>query len=252
MEAAIREFAGLLRNARRILFITGAGISADSGLPTYRGVGGLYEDGLTVEGLSIEEALSGPMFRARPDLTWKYLAQIERACRGALPNAAHLGIAALESGREQVAVLTQNVDGLHEAAGSRDVIEIHGNLRHLQCTRCGTTQQVEDYAALTIPPACGRCGGMVRPQVVLFGESLPGSALRRLRDALQAGPDLVCTIGTSSVFPYIVEPVWWARQVGIPTVEINPGESEVSAVVQLRLPMGAAEAFTRLADYGWV
>ncbi len=96
MDTMFGEIASRLREARRVLFITGAGISADSGLPTYRGVGGLYNDGETEEGLSIEDALSGECFAVRPDITWKYLAQIRRNCHGVRPNAAHLAIAGLE------------------------------------------------------------------------------------------------------------------------------------------------------------
>ena len=116
-EFILAEAAAELAGARRILFITGAGLSADSGLPTYRGLGGLYHDRLTEEGLTIEQALSGRTLSQRPDITWKYLAEIEANCRGAQPNAAHRLIAALEQEKDSVWVLTQNIDGLHRAAG---------------------------------------------------------------------------------------------------------------------------------------
>src|SRR5512134_814058 len=114
----IEEVAAILRAAPRVLFITGAGISADSGLPTYRGIGGLYEERVTDEGMPIEALLSGDMFRARPEVTWKYLHQIELACRGAEPNRGHEVLAQLEERLERCVVFTQNVDGLHRAAGS--------------------------------------------------------------------------------------------------------------------------------------
>jgi NAD-dependent deacetylase len=107
---------------------------------------------------------------------------------------------------------------------------------------------VGDYAALTIPPRCGPCGGLVRPRVVLFGEMLPERELQRLIEELTLGFDLVFTVGTTSVFPYIAEPVVRARRQGVPTVEINPGESMVSAIVSHRLRMGAAEALTRVVE----
>ena len=112
IEIALDQIAEHLRQARRVLFITGAGISADSGLPTYRGVGGLYDSDETEEGMRIEDALSGRIFAVRPDITWKYLIQIEKSCRGAKPNAAHFAIACLEEHLDQVMVFTQNVDGL--------------------------------------------------------------------------------------------------------------------------------------------
>src|SRR4051794_31297815 len=111
-ETVDRVVDHLLR-ARSVLFVTGAGMSADSGLPTYRGVGGLYDAGETEEGFAIEEMLSGPMFARKPQWTWKYLRQIEQACRGAKFNRGHAVIAEMERSFERVWVLTQNVDGFH-------------------------------------------------------------------------------------------------------------------------------------------
>lgn len=241
IEAGKRQLRAWLAAAERVLCITGAGISAESGLPTYRGTGGLYEDADTEDGVSIEEALSGPYFRRHPDRCWAHLARIERACRGALPNAAHLAIAAWEADRE-VVVLTQNVDGLHHLAGSTRIIDIHGDVHRLRCPACGWGTRVDDYAGLSMPPPCPDCGAVIRPDVVLFGELLPPDAVRRLMTELERGFDLVLSIGTTSVFPYIAEPVWQARRSGVPTVEINPGDTEVSEVVDLRLRCGAVEA----------
>ena len=116
----VREVAKHLSEARSALFITGAGISAESGLPTYRGVGGLYEEAVTDEGIPIEVALSGPMFRRRPELTWRYLTRLEKATRRAAPSEAHRRLAELERRIPRAWLLTQNVDGLHHAAGSRN------------------------------------------------------------------------------------------------------------------------------------
>lgn len=245
-DSLLDEIAELCAGARRMLFITGAGISADSGLPTYRGIGGLYDRRLTDEGFAIEEALSGAMLALRPEVTWKYIAQIESNCRGVRPNAAHEAIAWLEGKRPGVTVLTQNIDGLHRAAGSRDVIEIHGTLHRLSCIECGRQVQVADYADLGVPPACGECGGLLRPDVVLFGEALPAGAIQRLIAILDQGVDLVFSIGTTSVFPYIAEPVLYALRCGVPTVEINPGESRVSEQVMYRLRLGAAAAMAEI------
>ena len=244
--ARLDAVAECLARARRVLFITGAGISADSGLPTYRGVGGLYEGELTEEGLAIEEALSGEVFETRPDITWRYLAQIEAGCRGAQPNDAHHAIALLERRLDRVMVFTQNVDGLHRMAGSRDLIEIHGNLHHLLCTVCAHEEVVEDLAGRQLPPQCAVCGGLLRPNVVLFGEALPEAEMTRFIDALQTGFDMVFSIGTSSVFPYIVQPVVYAARSGTPTVEINPSRTPLSEVVNFHLPLGAAAAMRAL------
>lgn len=240
------QVARLMRDVKRVLFVTGAGISADSGLPTYRGVGGLYEGAVTAEGYSIEEALSGPVFRRRPDVTWKYLAQIEQNCRGAQPNRAHQVLADLERHIPYVLVYTQNIDGLHRQAGSSELVEIHGNLRRLVCLGCGSESVVPDYSALTVPPRCPRCDGPIRPRVVLFGENLPLDELERVEAALQEGFDIVFSIGTSSRFPYVVSPLLWAKSVGIPTVEVNPGETDLSPVVDYHVRLRAAEAMDAL------
>lgn len=238
--------AALIRQARRILFITGAGLSADSGLPTYRGIGGLYDDKLTDHGMPIEKALSGQMMASRPEVSWTYLKQIEANCRGAQPNAAHHAIARLVAERPGSMVFTQNVDGFHREVGTANLVEIHGNLHTLVCTECGRSRMVPDYAGLQIPPACPTCGGIVRPDVVLFGEDLPRDGILRLEHMLADGVDLVMSVGTSSLFPYIAGPVVWAAQQGVPTVEINPGQTPVSALVRHRLRMGAASALGEL------
>ncbi len=245
MEKQIREIAEKLRTSRRVLFITGAGVSADSGLPTYRGVGGLYNSGETEEGLAIEEALSGDCFAVRPDITWKYLSQIQHNCHAVQPNAAHRAIAGMER-RHKVVVLTQNIDGLHLKAGSTDVIEIHGTLEECCCSECGKDATP---SVITLPgelPLCAECGGVVRPKVVLFGESLPQQAIERLHAALDAGFDMVFVIGTTAVFPYIAEPVVMAVRSGVPTVEINPARTRLSDHVDYYLPCGAAEAMTAI------
>jgi NAD-dependent deacetylase len=238
--------AHILSKARSALFITGAGISADSGLPTYRGIGGLYEEKVTDEGMPIEVLLSGDMFRARPEVTWKYLHQIELACRGAAPNRGHEVLAQLEERLERSVVFTQNVDGLHRAAGSKNVIEIHGSIHDLACTRCMWTAHVKDFSLLSFPPRCPQCRGIVRPQVVLFGEALPPEPFARFEDELEQGFDVVFAIGTSAMFPYIARPVLVAKSQGVPTVEINPAQTELSDLFDHRLPATARQALRAL------
>ena len=245
MDALCRDIGEQLAAARRMLFITGAGMSADSGLPTYRGVGGLYNDEATEDGLTIEDALSGQCFSVRPDITWKYLAAIQHNCRGVQPNAAHRALAALETGAE-VVVLTQNIDGLHGRAGSTHVIEIHGTLEERYCPRCGIPADPCDKC---VPPRCMACGAVVRPHVVLFGEILPEPALDRLYAELRRGFDMVCAIGTSAVFPYIAEPVLQAVRAGIPTLEINPARTRLSDRVRYYLPWRAAQAVPEIVAH---
>lgn len=253
----IERLAEALEGAASALFITGAGISADSGLPTYRGVGGLYDGVGTEDGIPIEVALSGPMFQAQPELTWKYISQIEAACRGAKPNRAHEVIAQYQFSRPRAWVLTQNVDGFHGSAGSKALIEIHGNIRNIHCTGCEWSKTVENYAELGLEvdpdaplraPTCGECGAVVRPNVVLFGEMLPVGAVQTLQAQLALGFDVVVSIGTSSGFPYIQQPVMAAKAEGKFTAEINPARTELSELVDLYVPQRALPTFAALAQ----
>lgn len=246
-----KEIAYLVKKAKRILFITGAGLSADSGLPTYRGIGGLYNGKLTADDMPIEVALSGSVMQQSPEITWKYLLQIEESCRDAGFNTGHEYIARLEELKPDSWVLTQNIDGFHLDAGSRHVIEIHGNFSELYCTRCDYRSMVENYEGLSVPPSCPTCGSLVRPNVVLFGEMLPTKACDILQKQLSFGFDLIFSIGTTSVFPYIAQPVIEARRWGVPTVEINPGTTEVSDYVDYKITAGGAEALKNIWRYSY-
>jgi NAD-dependent protein deacetylase/lipoamidase len=239
---ALDQVARLLASSQRVLFVTGAGLSADSGLPTYRGLGGLYEHVNTPDGMPIEAVLSAETFRREPELTWKYLLQVEQACRGATCNAAHRIIAKLEQERGGITVLTQNVDGFHQLAGSSNVIDIHGNLHEIVCTRCRRRRQVTSYAGLAPLPRCATCGAVERPDVVLFGESLPEEKLSWLLRELGHGFDLVLSVGTSGAFPYIRLPMIRAQVHGWRSVDINPVESAMTTYAEIHLPMRAATA----------
>jgi NAD-dependent deacetylase len=186
--------------------------------------------------------LSGEMLAERPEWTWKYLRQIEAACRDAKFNRGHTVIAEMEQHFARVWTLTQNVDGFHLAAGSRNVIAIHGDLHQIRCTQCSWREIVRDYAHLTELPCCGSCSAVLRPDVVLFGEKLPDSAFRELQHQLREGFDLVFSVGTTSIFPYISFPIELARQCDKPSVEINLSTTRVSRMVRYRLEMGAAVA----------
>jgi NAD-dependent deacetylase len=239
--ADIERVVGFLRSARRVLVITGAGVSAESGLPTYRGVGGLYNSGGTEEGIPVEVALSGMMFEQRPELTWTHIRRLEESCRGATFNPAHTVVAQMEDTLDAW-VLTQNVDGFHRAAGSRNVIDIHGDVHDLKCTVCEYRQRLDSFETLEPLPRCPVCGEVIRPDVVLFGEMLPVDKVALLHQQLDVGFDMVFSIGTTSLFPYISGPVVAAARDRIPTVEINPATTEVSGIVDVKLTMGAAEA----------
>lgn len=238
----IDEVVALLRRSRSLLFITGAGLSADSGLPTYRGVGGLYDNRNADDDTPIETLLSGDFFASRPELTWKHLLRIEQSGRHARPNRGHEVIAEMEEYFERMWVLTQNVDGFHRKAGSRNVIDIHGDLHDIRCTDCAYRTTVESYDGFALPPRCPKCGGVLRPDVILFGEALPARQVAMYHAETTRGFDLVMSIGTTSVFPYIAAPVVDAYTRGNPAIEINPGDTDVSEFATIRLRVGAAVA----------
>ena len=250
MAETYEEAAALLCAAEHPLFVTGAGISADSGLPTYRGIGGLYNDADTPEGMPIEMALSGRMLLSNPEVTWKYLWQIGSACQAATFNRGHEVIAEIERLKPDTWVLTQNIDGLHRAAGSKNLIEIHGRASQLYCLGCERAFTAEEliagYAGGGLPPKCPSCEGLIRPNVVLFGETLPAEQLEPYYTKATVGRDLVVVIGTTGVFPYIAAPVFSARAQGVPTVEINPARTRLSDSVDHRIAESASPALDRL------
>ena len=260
-EKKLNDVAKLLKKSKRVLFITGAGISADSGLPTYRGVGGLYNHNKTEEGYTIEECLSGSMFRKRPEITWKHMVQLGLTIAQHQPNQAHHIIAQWEEefrkqGRK-VVVVTQNVDGYHRAAGSRNVYEFHGSFGTIYCTNCPWSENVQIDASLaerleklqeSLPPRCPQCGEVIRPKVVLFEENLPLDEIEEFEYEFNGGRgfDLVFSIGTSAMFPYIYGPFLAAASRGIATIDINPVESDLSRSARIHLPISAMEAMVEI------
>ena len=239
---AIRRVVEILKKSRSILFITGAGISADSGLPTYRGIGGLYNDKTTDEGIPIETALAGETLKTNPEVTWKYLSQIEERTRGARFNRAHEIIAEMDKHFQRLWILTQNIDGFHNDAGSKNVIDIHGDIHNLLCPQCRWRKTIKDFTEIEIPPTCPECGAIARPDVVFFGEILKEKKLRILCRELNIGFDSYFSIGTTSVFPYISGPITDANSRGLATVEINPCLTEISSIVDVKISLPAAKA----------
>jgi NAD-dependent deacetylase len=225
-----------LRLVRSIGAITGAGVSKESGIQTYRGKGGIYDD--PDEGDRTVEALSGPTLQTDPDRTWRVTAGLARQAENARPGPAHLALAAIEKKVDRFVLLTQNVDGLHHMAGSRNVIDIHGDIFSTLCLSCGGKGQLDRTVLprLTESPRCARCNGILRPDVVLFGEMLPEDKVRRIHEEFHLGmPDLVMIIGTTALFPYITGPVLVARDCGRLTLEINPEPTDCTEVVDYSL-----------------
>ncbi len=190
-----------LRAPTRLLVLTGAGVSVESGLPAFRGAGGLWD------GHRVEDVASPEGFARAPDLVWSFYAARRRAAAAVEPNAAHRALAACETRmRDRFLLVTQNIDGLHMRAGSGRVLELHGSLWRTRCSGCDRPP-FADSSEPTATPRCDRCGGALRPDVVWFGEAVDAEADRRTRrfvkDAAQAGERLVfLAVGTSgSVWP---------------------------------------------------
>lgn len=231
IEAAIRA----IRSARprRVVFFTGAGVSADSGVPTFRGPGGLWRNHQP-EDLATPEA-----FRRDPKLVWEWYEWRRGLIREAKPNAAHEAVARLGD----AVVITQNVDSLHRLAGSQDVLELHGNIFRVRCTREHRTHiRYESFA--DVPPQC-TCGALLRPDVVWFGEQLPQHEVARALDAMDAA-DLLVVIGTSGV----VHPAagFVNRFKGGLSIEINPETSGLTSSCTYAIAERAAVATPPLID----
>jgi NAD-dependent deacetylase len=226
-----------LRAGGPILVLTGAGVSAESGLATFRGPGGLWE-GRDPMQLATPEA-----FRADPLTVWRFYAWRRSRAAAARPNAAHRALAALEQARPDSLLVTQNVDGLHERAGSRRLVRLHGSLWRLRCTADG--REIEDLRTeIDLPPRCA-CGALLRPAVVWFGEALPQAELRQAMLAAENAA-LVLVVGTSSlVFPAAELPRI-ARAAGAHLVEVNPEPTPLSDEVDERFPLAAGELLPAL------
>jgi NAD-dependent deacetylase len=210
----LARFAGRLREATRVAVLTGAGISAESGIPTFRdALTGLWAR-YRPEDLATPEA-----FARDPRLVWEWYAWRRQLVRRARPNAGHYALARLERLVADVVLVTQNVDGLHQRAGSSRVVELHGNILRATCSREGTVvDRWEDGP--DVPPRCPACRAPLRPDVVWFGESLPPDALRAARDAASAC-NLFLSIGTSNVVEPAASIPWLAASAGAEVLVIN-------------------------------
>ena len=228
------ELVARLRAARRVAVLTGAGISAESGVPTFREA----QTGLWAR-YNPEELATPEAFRRNPRLVWEWYAWRQERVRQAEPNPGHLALVDLERRIAEFALITQNVDGLHRRAGSRQVLELHGNLFHVKCF--DEDRPVENWpASEEIPPRCPRCGALLRPDVVWFGEMLPASVLRAAEQAT-ANAEAFFSIGTSALVYPAAELPFAALRAGATVVEINPQPTPLSPHVTFSLngPSGA-------------
>lgn len=228
-----------LREANKIFVITGAGISAESGVPTFRGPGGLWRQ-FRAEDLATPEA-----FARDPKLVWEWYDYRRRELAKVQPNPAHHALAEMET-EKTCLVATQNVDRLHQKAGSQQVVEIHGCIWEVRCTAEGTIELDERVPLPEVPPHCS-CGALLRPGVVWFGESLPMDRFDEIDAYSRSGDiDVTFVIGTSALFPYIQSWAWTAKHAGSLLVEINPERTPISDIADEVLLGKAGEILPRL------
>lgn len=219
--------------------LTGSGISAESGLPTFRGVNGLWRTH------RVEELASPQGFARDPQLVWTWYNERKAAHQDAEPNAAHYALARLENALPDFTLATQNVDSLHLRAGSRNVLELHGDLREARCTRCNARRVLE---ATGLPPTeiDHPCGGRFRPNIVWFGESLPAAVWREAEIAA-ARADVILVVGTSAVV-YPAAALATRYNAGAYVAEINPEETAISDRVDCVLRGRATVVLPSIAD----
>ncbi len=241
MEERLSEAARLMAVRRRVAVLTGAGISVESGIPDFRSRGGLWERFDPAEYATIQA------FRADPAKVWRMLAEMEAVLDAARPNPAHEALARLEQAGVVTGVITQNIDGLHQAAGSRKVVEFHGSHRTLSCLACGARISRNEARQRGHPPACG-CGALLKPDVVFFGEPIPEDALREAY-RVAASCRVMLVVGTSAEVAPANQMPWVAKQAGAAVIEVNLAPTHLTeSVTDVFLEGKAGRVLQDLAD----
>ena len=238
--------ADRIRRAASVVVITGAGVSAESGIDTYRGAGGLWEKH------DVNEVATATALRRDPEKVWRFLLLLREHVMAARPNPAHRAIAALQEHVACVQVITQNIDGLHQAAGSRTVLEIHGNVREARDERTGEIHALEALDLTRLPPACPRTGRVLRPNVLYFEEEydplIMGVASRWVRAA-----ELILVVGTSGMVPTPYFLAWEGKSAGAVVIDVNLDPSTPmltfgSELADLFLAGKAGDVLPRIVD----
>jgi NAD-dependent deacetylase len=231
----------------RVLVLTGAGVSAESGIPTFRGKDGYWRD-LDPTKLATPEA-----FARNPQLVWDWYRERRQGIRNAQPNAAHEAIARLAQRADEFLLVTQNVDDLHARAGvaPEKMVQIHGDIFVTRCSRCQfhTRDHEHEHEHEVGIPRCSKCRAFMRPSVVWFGEQLPRNELERVEDFLDGGAcDVVIVAGTTATFGYIIDWALRGSRNGSELIEVNPEETPLSRFATRLVREPAAVALPRIVD----
>ncbi len=234
----------LLRQAERIAVLTGAGISQESGLRTFRDAqNGLWQQ------YRPEELASPQAFARNPKLVWDWYAYRREALKGARPNPAHYALVEMERHVPDFTLITQNVDGLHQMAGSRSVIELHGNIQRVRCSLCEAIASDWEDDGLDVP-RCVHCGGLLRPDVVWFGEMLPRQALEAAIAAARR-VQIFFSIGTSGVVQPAASLPYAAKRNGAVVIEINLEETPLTPRADFAFQGKAGQVLPALVTAAW-
>lgn len=229
-----------LAEASRVAALTGAGISAESGIPTFRGTGGLWRN-FRPEDLATPQA-----FRRDPKLVWEWYDWRRGLIAQARPNLGHYALAELEQKLgDRFVLITQNVDGLHNRAGSQRVLKLHGDIWWTLCTGCDEVQPDYRVPLPELPPRCQKCGGILRPGVVWFGEPLPERTWEQAEEAVR-NSDVLIVAGTSGVVYPAASLAPLAQRHGARIIEINVEETPLSSTADLRLQGASGEVLPRI------
>jgi NAD-dependent deacetylase len=237
----IEQLAEILRRRPRVAVLTGAGISAESGIPTFRGKDGLWRQ-YRAEDLATSEA-----FERDPKLVWEWYDWRRRIIGEREPHAGHRVLARWEKLFPSYVLITQNVDGLHRKAGSKNILELHGNIWQVRCIAEGEVTENYERPLPKIPPLCPSCGKLLRPNVVWFGESLPAEVLNQAL-AASAGCELMFVIGTSAFVQPAASLPLLASENGAVLVEINPDHTPLTAEADFSFRQKAGEILPAIDD----
>jgi NAD-dependent deacetylase len=227
-----------IAEANAIAILTGAGISAESGVPTFRGDGGLWREH-RAEDLATPDA-----FARDPKLVWEWYDWRRGIIAQAAPNAAHRALVQLEIRKPRFTLITQNVDGLHDLAGNGKILKLHGDIWRLRCTECGANFPNRRVPLPKMPPHCA-CGGLARPGVVWFGEPLPDGIMKEAEHAA-GGAEVFLVVGTSAVVYPAASLIPFAKQAGAKVIEVNPEPTAATAIVDCALQGPAGEILPQL------
>jgi NAD-dependent deacetylase len=236
--ADLQQAKEWLQQATGVAVLTGAGISAESGVPTFRGTDGLWKD-YKPEDLATPEA-----FLKDPRLVWEWYDWRRGLIAKAKPNAAHRALVQLETRKRGFTLITQNVDGLHDQAGSGKILKLHGDIWRMRCLECGANFPNRRCPLPKLPPHCA-CGGMARPGVVWFGEPLPDGMLKEAEHAVSQA-QVFLVIGTSAAVYPAAGLIPYAKQAGAKVIEINTEATALSAMADCVLQGAAGELLPQL------